>query len=119
MPLCFLPWLSILHSKTVLSASILIAASTAEVGEDSKALMLSTCRQFKVRKVGNPWTTHLVHCEPSRRPQMLLSSFLRPAPPGWWGEGWFVSSLSVSYRHDFLLAGLTFPSLAASVPFYD
>lgn len=50
---------------------------------------------------------------------MLLSSFLRPAPSGWWGEGWFVSSLFVSYRHAFLLAGLTFPSLAASVPFYD
>lgn len=52
-------------------------------------------------------------------PQMLLSSFLRPAPPGGGGERWFISSLSVSYRHDFLLAGLTFPSLAASVPFYD
>lgn len=61
VPLCFLPWLSILHSKTVLPASILIAAYTAEVGEDSKTLMLSTRRQFRVRKVRYQWTTQLVH----------------------------------------------------------
>ena len=84
--LCFLPWLSILHSKTVLPASILIAAS-AEVGEDSKTLMLSTRQQFRVRKVGYQWTTHLVHCEPPRRHTDVTQLFTKTRSPGWWGGG--------------------------------
>lgn len=100
-----------------LAASILIVVSIAVVGGGHEALLIRAIRErdgtatlshhkFRVRVVGARGLQSMA----SRRgaPQPVPETF-----PG------SISSLSASCRHGCLLAHLTRPPPAASVPFYD